>query len=83
MGQEILYEEIKKVNEILVPLIASYKLLVDGACNYNQVTLVHKQDLKKAIKRANEMGKIIDELIYKKLDGLVDEFVEENNSHDE
>lgn len=49
--------------EQLCKLIGSYKTLVDTASSINSITLANKGDVKDAIKRAREVGCIIDELI--------------------
>ena len=47
----------------LCKLINSYKILVDAASNVNCITIASKSDIKDALKRAREVGCLIDELI--------------------
>jgi len=47
----------------LCRLIGSYKILVDTASSVNCITIANKRDIKDALKRAQEVGCLIDELI--------------------
>lgn len=57
------YEDINNIADLLTKLVNSYRLLVGGASEMNSIALASKSDVKKAIKRAEEVGNIIDELI--------------------
>lgn len=49
--------------EQLCKLIGSYKTLIDAASNVNSIAIANKSDVKDALKRAREVGCIIDEII--------------------
>jgi len=49
--------------EQLCKLVGSYKILVDTASSVNCITIANKRDIKDALKRAQEVGCLIDELI--------------------
>lgn len=44
-------------------LVAIYKTLIDSAASFNGIALASKSDVKDSLKRAREVGEIIDELI--------------------
>lgn len=47
----------------LAKLVAIYKTLIDSASSFNGLALASKSDVKDALKKAREVGKIIDELV--------------------
>jgi len=47
----------------LCKLVVSYKTLVDTASNVNCIAIASKSDIKDALKRARQVGCLIDELI--------------------
>lgn len=47
----------------LTKLTSNYRLLVGAADELNKIALATKNDVKKAIKRATSLGKVIDQLI--------------------
>ncbi|MEG1256104.1 hypothetical protein [Clostridium sp.] len=49
--------------EQLNKLVVTYKMLIGAACDLNGIALASKSDVKDALKRAKEIGCIIDELI--------------------
>lgn len=57
------YNDINSIADLLSKLSNSYRLLVAGAGELNVIALANKKDVRKAIKRANELGRIIDDLI--------------------
>ena len=57
------YADINNIADLLTKLVNSYRLLVGGASEMNSIALASKNDVKKAIKRAEEVGNIIDELV--------------------
>lgn len=57
------YLDLNSLAELLSKLTNSYRLLIGGAEELNTVALATKKDVKNAINRANELGKIIDRLI--------------------
>lgn len=73
LNSKILFEEyFREVNnlvEVLSKYINSYRLLIGGAGELNSIALARKGDVKDALKRVNELGKLIDCLI-KTLDGV-------------
>lgn len=57
------YGDINNITELLTKLVSSYRLLIGGAAEINNIALASKGDVKKAIKRADEVGNIIDQVI--------------------
>lgn len=57
------YNDIAGLTDLLSKLSNSYRLLVAGAGELNVIALANKKDVRKAIKRANELGRVIDDLI--------------------
>ncbi|WP_163192016.1 hypothetical protein [Clostridium thermarum] len=57
------YADINSIADLISKLVNSYRLLVGGAHELNSVALAHKKDIKDALERAEELGKIIDELL--------------------
>lgn len=57
------YFDLNSLAELLAKLTNSYRLMIGGAEELNTVALATKKDVKNAIKRANELGKIIDRLL--------------------
>ncbi|NLM43048.1 MAG: hypothetical protein GX201_03370 [Clostridiales bacterium] len=55
-----LLNDIRVLLEILNSLVSSYRLLVGAADEFNKITLASKSDLEHAIKRADNVGDIID-----------------------
>lgn len=49
--------------DIFFKLVNSYRLLVGGASELNQIALATKNDIKNAIKRVDKTGEVIDELL--------------------
>jgi len=57
------YNDINNLADILTKLVSSYRLLIGGADELNKIALSKKSDVKDALKRADEVGDIIDETI--------------------
>jgi hypothetical protein len=57
------YADINSLADLLSKLVSSYRLLVGGANELNGIALAHKKDIKDALERAEELGKIIDDLL--------------------
>ena len=57
------YTEYYNLIDILCKLTNNYRLLIGGAGEINQITLAHKKDIKKAIKRVRVVGDMIDEIL--------------------
>jgi hypothetical protein len=57
------YTDINNVADLLNKLVNSYRLLIGGAGELNTIALAHKKDVKHALKRVNELGDVIDDLI--------------------
>ena len=49
--------------DILCKLTSNYRLFIGGACEINQITLAHKTDVKKALKRVRVVGDMIDDIL--------------------
>ncbi|MCB2292881.1 hypothetical protein LGK95_04925 [Clostridium algoriphilum] len=57
------YNDINNLADLLTKLVSSYRLLIGGADELNKIALSKKSDVKDALKRAEEVGDIIDETI--------------------
>ena len=57
------YNDINNLADILTKLVSSYRLLIGGADELNKIALSKKSEVKDALKRADEVGDIIDETI--------------------
>ncbi len=57
------YNDINNLADILTKLVSSYRLLIGGADELNKIALSKKNDVKDALKRAGNLGDIIDETI--------------------
>jgi hypothetical protein len=65
------YSDINNLTELFSKLVASYRLLIGGAAELNQIALAHKNEVKKALKLVNETGDVISNV----LEGLEDSAV--------
>lgn len=54
---------LSNLTDELTKLVSNYRLLVGSADELNKIALATKNDVKKAIKRATNLGKIIDQII--------------------
>ncbi|KOF56925.1 MULTISPECIES: hypothetical protein [Clostridium] len=57
------YCDLNNLSGLLTNCVSSYRLLIGGASELNQITPATKHDVKKAIQRVNKLGDIIDELL--------------------
>ncbi|WP_291635689.1 hypothetical protein [Clostridium sp.] len=57
------YNDVNNLAEILTKLVSSYRLLIGGADELNKIALSKKSEVKDALKRADNLGDIIDETI--------------------
>ena len=57
------YSDINNLADILGKLVGSYRLLIGGAEELNKIALSKKSEVKDALKRADQLGDIIDETI--------------------
>lgn len=57
------YNDINNLADILTKLVSSYRLLIGGADELNKIALAKKGEVKDALKRADNLGDIIDETI--------------------
>lgn len=57
------YEDIDNISGLLKNYVDSYRLLIAGASELYSINLVKKSDMKKALDRIEEVGKLIDKLI--------------------
>lgn len=57
------YEEVNNLTDLLGKFVNSYRLLIGGAAELNNIALSKKSDVKEALDRADDVGSIIDELI--------------------
>ncbi|MDP4144427.1 MAG: hypothetical protein Q8936_08090 [Bacillota bacterium] len=57
------YTDISNLSELLNKLVNSYRLLIGGAAELNQITLAKKSEVRDALKRIDALGDIIDDVI--------------------
>ncbi|WP_066891079.1 hypothetical protein [Clostridium nigeriense] len=57
------YTDISNLTTLLNSLVNSYRLLIGGAYELNNISEAKKSDVKEAVKRADDVGEIIDEII--------------------
>lgn len=57
------YSNIDNLTSILNSLTNCHRLLVADADELNKITLAKKKDVRNALKRAEDIGKIIDEIV--------------------
>lgn len=57
------YCDLNNLSGLLTNCVSSYRLLIGGASELNQITPATRHDVKKAIERVNKLGDIIDELL--------------------
>ncbi|WP_102398870.1 hypothetical protein [Haloimpatiens massiliensis] len=55
--------DVNNLADLLAKLVNSYRLLVGGADELNKIALASKSDVRRAIKRADKLGDIIDEIV--------------------
>lgn len=60
---ESYYSDVSNLADLLSKLVNSYRLLIGGANELNGISLAHRNDIKDALKRANKLGDIIDDLL--------------------
>lgn len=67
MGQrkviESYHTDICNLSNLLGTLVNSYRLLIGGADELNRIALSKKGEVKDALKRAENLGKVIDDII--------------------
>lgn len=64
MGLAGFYQHrIREATMLLTSLTNSYRVLVDAADQFNRISMAHRDDVKEAVKRAEEMGDIVDEVL--------------------
>lgn len=57
------YTDVSNLTSLLSTLVNSYRLLIGGAYELNNISEAKKSDVKEAVKRADNLGEIIDEII--------------------
>ena len=57
------YRDISNLQDILTKLTSSYRTLIGGANDLNGIALAKKGEVKEALKRADEVGYIMDDVI--------------------
>lgn len=57
------YKDIGNLNTLLSSMVNSYRLLIGGAAELNNIEVVRKDKVKDAIERVDRLGDIIDDLI--------------------
>ncbi|MCY6369552.1 hypothetical protein [Clostridium ganghwense] len=60
---ETYYNDINNLADLLGKLVNSYRLLIGGADDLNKIALSRKSEVKDALKRAEKLGDIIDDVI--------------------
>lgn len=85
------YNEINNLNNLLSSMVNSYRLLIGGANELNNISETKKSKVKDAVKRSEDLGHIIDEIIktldecsgsYIKYCKIKKQFIEENTTKD-
>jgi hypothetical protein len=59
---EYLHKEICHLNEVLTPLVSSYRLSVGAAEELNRIALAHRKDVEDAVDRADDLGHMVDDV---------------------
>lgn len=57
------FSELVKMSGLLKTLVDSYRLLIASASDINTIAIRRTKDVEKAIDRADEVGKLIDEIV--------------------
>lgn len=57
------YADVNSLADLLTKLVNSYRLLIAGANELNGISLAHRKDIKDALERADELGKVIDYIL--------------------
>lgn len=57
------YNDINNLTTLLSSFVSSYRLLIGGAYELNNISEAKKSDVREAVKRADNLGEIIDEII--------------------
>lgn len=73
---ECYLKEIMILNEILTPLVSSYRLSVGAAEEFNRIALAHRKDVEDAIDRADDLGHLVDK-VRKKLNRYMRSYFDE------
>lgn len=60
---ETYYKDVNNLTDLLGKLVNSYRLLIGGADELNKIALSRKSDVRDALKRAENLGEIIDDII--------------------
>jgi len=60
---EVYHSDVNGLVDNLSKLVNSYRLLIGGASEINQITLAKKSEVKAALKRADKLGDVIDDII--------------------
>lgn len=60
---ESYFQDLNNLVDILTKLVGSYRALIGGADEISRITFADKNNVKDALKRAEELGAIIDEII--------------------
>lgn len=57
------YDELNNLADLLSKFVNSYRLLIGGAGELNNIALAKKSEVKDALERAEDLGAIIDDLV--------------------
>jgi hypothetical protein len=57
------YSDVNNLTDLLGKLVNSYRILIGAADELNKIALSKKTDVRDALKRADKLGDIIDEII--------------------
>ncbi|MDF2503108.1 MULTISPECIES: hypothetical protein [Clostridium] len=58
------YSDVNNLADLLGKMVNSYRLLIGGVGELNQIALANKNDVKNAIKRVDTLGNIIDNILH-------------------
>lgn len=57
------YSDVSNLADLLGRLVNSYRLLIGGVGELNQIALATKNDVKNALKRVDKLGDVIDSIL--------------------
>lgn len=60
---QLYYDDINNLADLLTKLVNSYRIIIGGADDLNKIALANKGQVKEALKRADKIGNIIDDII--------------------
>ena len=68
-------QSVEQLTGLLASLVNSYRIMIGAADEFNRMSIAKQSDVKDAIKRAKDLGDIIDDVI-KRLDRKMDDYLD-------